>query len=129
MLTTAQAATILQVSRRRVQALITAGRLPAQKHGRDWLIARADLALVTVRRGGRPRKEKQLAESKQLIRFDASVDCPYCGATQVMAFASDGEGDVRINTWCSECLAEFVVYATFDAAKEGGSAHATTARP
>jgi excisionase family DNA binding protein len=55
MLTTNQAATILQVSRRRVEALITAGRLPAQKFGRDWLIRETDLELVKVRYPGRPR--------------------------------------------------------------------------
>jgi excisionase family DNA binding protein len=54
MLTTAQAAAILQVSRRRVEALISASRLPAQKFGRDWLIRPEDLELVKVRRPGRP---------------------------------------------------------------------------
>ncbi len=55
MITTAQAATILQVSRRRVEALINAKRLPAEKIGRDWLIRPEDLELVKVRRPGRPK--------------------------------------------------------------------------
>lgn len=55
MITTAQAATILQVSRSRVLKLIEAGRLPAEKLGRDWLIRLDDLELVKVRRPGRPR--------------------------------------------------------------------------
>ena len=54
-LTTAQAATILQISRSRILKLIEAGRLPAKKFGRDWLIRLDDLELVKVRRPGRPR--------------------------------------------------------------------------
>ncbi len=38
-----------------MRALIHAGRLPAEKRGRDWLIRGEDLALVRVRRPGRPR--------------------------------------------------------------------------
>jgi excisionase family DNA binding protein len=57
MKTTAQAALALKVSRRRVQALIAAGRLPAEKLGRDWGIADDDLCAfaATVRKGGRPK--------------------------------------------------------------------------
>lgn len=57
MLTTTEAAAALKISRQRVLALIASGRLPAQKHGRDWMIEEADLELVKVRRPGRPRKE------------------------------------------------------------------------
>ena len=56
MITTAQAATILQVSRSRILKLIAAKRLPAKKLGRDWLIRLEDLELVKVRCPGRPRK-------------------------------------------------------------------------
>lgn len=59
LLTTRQAATRLGISPRRVAALILAGRLPAQKIGRDWLIEENALALVLTRppgnRSGRPR--------------------------------------------------------------------------
>lgn len=55
LLSTAQAALRLGVSQRRVQALIHAGRLPAQAIGRTWAIREADLAAVAVRRTGRPR--------------------------------------------------------------------------
>jgi chromosome partitioning protein len=54
-LTTDEAATQLSISVDRVRALIHAGRLPAEKHGRDWLIRNDDLALVRTRRPGRPR--------------------------------------------------------------------------
>lgn len=54
-ITTKQAAEELFVSQRRVQALIKAGRLPAQKRGRDWYIKDDDLWEVYDRKPGRPR--------------------------------------------------------------------------
>jgi len=59
MLTTADAATMLGVSQRRVQALITAGRLRATKHGRDWLICPTDLAAYMRSPVGRPKRVRQ----------------------------------------------------------------------
>lgn len=56
MITTAQTAESLQVSRSRILKLIAAGRLPAVKLGRDWLIRPEDLELVRVRKPGRPAK-------------------------------------------------------------------------
>ena len=38
----------------RVQALIKAGRLPAQKRGRDWYVKEDDLLEVYNRQPGRP---------------------------------------------------------------------------
>lgn len=54
-LTTKQAAKTLNITPRRVRALINTGRLPAEKHGRDWAIKPEDLELVKVRKPGRPR--------------------------------------------------------------------------
>jgi excisionase family DNA binding protein len=54
-LTTKQVADRLGVSIRRVQALVTNGRLPAQKIGRDFLIKEKDLRFVEDRRVGRPK--------------------------------------------------------------------------
>ena len=54
--TTKQTAKILGITPRRVRALINAGRLPAEKHGRDWVIKPKDLELVKVRKPGRPKK-------------------------------------------------------------------------
>jgi excisionase family DNA binding protein len=59
LLTTSQAAKKLKVTPRRVIALIEAGRLPASKLGRDYLIQAADLARVQHRRPGRPRKNSK----------------------------------------------------------------------
>ena len=58
-MTTAEAATELGVSVRRVQALIRAGRLAATKAGRDWLIASKDLATVRERPPGWKKGRKR----------------------------------------------------------------------
>lgn len=48
-LTTAQAAKKLNVTPRRVRALIERGQLPATRHGRDWVIYAHDLARLERR--------------------------------------------------------------------------------
>jgi excisionase family DNA binding protein len=55
-ITTKEAAERLGITRRRVVALVTAGRLPATKFGRDYMIREKDLKLVESRKVGRPRK-------------------------------------------------------------------------
>ena len=54
LLGTRDAATRLGITPRRVVALIRAGRLPALRVGRTWVIRDADLELVKERRPGRP---------------------------------------------------------------------------
>lgn len=54
---TAEAARLLGVTQRRVNALITSGRLPSQQVGTTHLIRRADLKLVQDRKPGRPQAE------------------------------------------------------------------------
>lgn len=58
LLTTAQAAERLGVTRWRVNALIKAGRLKAQKMGQIFLIEEGDLEAVRVRKPGRPKGTK-----------------------------------------------------------------------
>ena len=65
LMTTKEAAERLGVSTLRVQQLIWAGRLPAQKLGRDYVIEEADLKLVADRKPGRPRKASKDAEKKK----------------------------------------------------------------
>jgi excisionase family DNA binding protein len=55
LISTKQAAERLGVSMLRVQQLIRAGRLPAEKVGRDYVILEKDLQLVLTRKPGRPR--------------------------------------------------------------------------
>lgn len=55
-LTAEQAGKKLGITRRRVRALIKAGRLHAVKHGHMWLIMEKDLKSVAVRKPGRPKK-------------------------------------------------------------------------
>lgn len=55
MLSVGEVAARLEVSDRRVRALIAAGRLPAERVGRSWVIAPASLAVVDGPRAvGRP---------------------------------------------------------------------------
>ncbi len=56
LISSAQAAKELGVSHRRVQQLITAGRLSAQKIGRNYVVERSGLAEVRERKIGRPPK-------------------------------------------------------------------------
>lgn len=56
-LTTAEAAERIGKSIRHVQWLITEGKLPAEKVGRDYLISEDDLQLVTNLKRGRPAKK------------------------------------------------------------------------
>lgn len=58
-LTTKEVADRLGVTIRRIQALVTSGRLPAQKFGRDYMIREKDLKLVEDRKVGRPRTVKK----------------------------------------------------------------------
>jgi excisionase family DNA binding protein len=65
LLTTKEAAARLGVTVTRVQQLIAAGRLPAEKMGRDYFIKEGDLKFVADRKPGRPRKEQSEKASKQ----------------------------------------------------------------
>lgn len=56
LLTTPEAAERLGVTVTRVQQMIAAGRLPAEKMGRDYFIKEEDLKLVEDRKPGRPPK-------------------------------------------------------------------------
>ena len=55
LLTTIQAASILNINQSRVRQFILAKRLPAQKIGRDWIIKEQDLEKVKNRKVGRPK--------------------------------------------------------------------------
>ncbi|MGA2585227.1 MAG: helix-turn-helix domain-containing protein [Tepidisphaeraceae bacterium] len=55
---THQAAKILGLTPDGVIKLITKGKLPADKLGRDYIIRRTDLALVKERKMGRPPGRK-----------------------------------------------------------------------
>jgi excisionase family DNA binding protein len=59
LISTKEASEKLNVSMRRIQALITSGRLPSQKIGNSHVIKESDLALVAERKVGRPKKENQ----------------------------------------------------------------------
>ena len=54
---TVAAAKRLDITTGRIRQLILAGRLKAEKVGRDWLILPADLDAIRDRKPGRPWKE------------------------------------------------------------------------
>jgi excisionase family DNA binding protein len=56
LVTVTEAAKILGVHRSRVHALIQSERLPAQRVGAVYVIKERDLALVTERKIGRPKR-------------------------------------------------------------------------
>jgi excisionase family DNA binding protein len=58
LLSVKEVAAILGVNHQRVQALISQGRLPAQKIGNSYVIKESDLELVKERKTGRPPKNK-----------------------------------------------------------------------
>ncbi len=60
LISTKEASAKLNVSIRRVQALIASGKLPAKKIGRDFVILESDLELVKDRQTGRPPKPKEI---------------------------------------------------------------------
>jgi excisionase family DNA binding protein len=59
LLSVKDSAELLGISRQRIQALISNGRLPAQKIGNSYVIKEADLKLIEDRQTGRPPKEKK----------------------------------------------------------------------
>lgn len=58
-LTTNEAAQELGVTPVRVRAMIRAGRLHAEKHGRDYMIKKSDIEPLRERKPGRPSKKKE----------------------------------------------------------------------
>ncbi len=65
LLSTPQVAERLGITVARIQALIWAGRLPAQKVGRDYVIQEEDLKLVKDRKPGRPPLKKATKSAKK----------------------------------------------------------------
>ena len=64
LITTKEAARRLNISIRRVQALIAAGRMPAFKIGNSYAINESDLKTVSGRKSGRPTANGAKPEEK-----------------------------------------------------------------
>lgn len=54
LITTAEAARILDLSERQVRDHARLGNLPARRFGRDWMFVRRDVKAFTPRERGRP---------------------------------------------------------------------------
>jgi excisionase family DNA binding protein len=74
-ISTKEAAARLNVSVRRVQNLIAAKRLPAEKIGNSYAIKESDLKLVKERKNGRPAKGKKLKEKDWNAILDKFIGC------------------------------------------------------
>ena len=74
-ITTKEAAERLKVSVRRVQALIAAGRLPAEKIGKTFAIKESDLKAVKGRKNGRPQNGNHLEEKDWDAILDKYIGC------------------------------------------------------
>ena len=76
LISTKEASVKLNVSVRRVQALIASGRLPAQKIGNSFAINESDLKAVSGRTNGRPvngSKPEKKDWNELIQRFAGSV--------------------------------------------------------
>lgn len=74
-ISTKQAAKNLNVSVRRIQALIAEGRLPAQKIGNSFAIDEADLRRLVVRKNGRPANGDRGGEENWDTILDEIIGC------------------------------------------------------
>lgn len=72
---TKEAAKRLHVSVRRIQALISAGRLPAEKIGNSFAIKESDLTLLNGRKNGRPVPTSQPSREEWLKLVNKYAGC------------------------------------------------------
>lgn len=63
-LSTAEVAAELGLGPARVNVLLNTGRLPAMRVGKVWIVRRADLEAVRVRKNGRPRKNPDVKKKR-----------------------------------------------------------------
>ncbi len=75
LITTKEAAKRLNISVRRVQALIAAGRLPAEKIGNSFAIKESDLRIVDGRKNGRPLNGGKPDEKDWDAILDKYIGC------------------------------------------------------
>lgn len=72
---TREAAKRLKISVRRVQALIAAGRLSAEKIGNTYAIREADLAVLSGRKNGRPKPTAGRTQEEWNQILDKFIGC------------------------------------------------------
>lgn len=76
---TKEAASRLHVSIRRVQALITSGRLPAEKIGNSYAIKSADLSRLNGRKNGRVPVASERTQEEWNAILDKYIGCVSLG--------------------------------------------------
>lgn len=118
MITTATAARLLGLSRQSVLAFIASGKLPAQKHGRDWMIEPSDLELVKVRRPvgypkGRPRGKKAAAAEDRAAKAQARAD--YYAAYRILRQMRSGRIQVYMGPLGTVlCMGERIIFLSIN---------------
>ncbi len=72
---TKEASIRLNISIRRVQALIAAGKLPAERIGNSFAIREADLALLNGRKNGRLPKQRERTQAEWNKIVEKYIGC------------------------------------------------------
>jgi excisionase family DNA binding protein len=98
LLTTEESAERLGVTKRRVQAMIRDGRLPAEKMGRDWFIREEDLALVADRKPGRPTQFAIFGSDYQTVSSESGWNALTKEKQEARLFAEVKKRDAERNT-------------------------------
>lgn len=86
----------LGLSIRRVQALITSGRLPAEKIGNSYVVREQNLKLVEDRPTGRPSKQAQ-SKNGEKKPFKTVFDIEAELAVSLAGSLDSGLGDLSTN--------------------------------
>lgn len=61
MITVSEAATVLDIPEDKVRRLLREKRIPGVRHGRDWIVYRAEI-FPSQKKMGRPRKAKNASK-------------------------------------------------------------------
>lgn len=78
-MTTAEAAAALNITRRRVLALIKAGRLRAEKPGRDWMVDAA--SVEELKQQERPPGRPRVRDKSNSSHFDSTLQSRSSGSS------------------------------------------------
>jgi excisionase family DNA binding protein len=98
-ISTKEAAQRLKISVRRVQALISAGRLPAEKIGNSYAINPVDLSRLNGRKNGRASKTVERSQDDWNAILDKILGCVALGPRDLATNKKYMEGFGRDNAY------------------------------
>ena len=99
-MSTKEVAAKLGISVRRVQALIAAGRLPAEKIGNSFAIRESDLRLLNARKNGRPAPKQERTQEEWNAILDRFIGCIKDAPSDLSTNPKHMEGFGRDNADC-----------------------------